>query len=94
MEHIIQFGVTIDDRKIEEEVIKQATDSIRKKVEDMDRRSWNDDSILSKIAEEEISKYISDHKDEILDKAISKLMANMMKTKVVKAKLNDIKEEN
>lgn len=94
MEHIIQFGVTVDDRKIEEEVIKQATDSIRKKVEDMGRRSWNDDSILSRIAEEEISKYISDHKDEILDKAISKLMANMMKTKVVKAKLNDTKEEN
>lgn len=90
MEHIIQFGVTIDDQAIEQKIVQQASAAMLEKVSELSKSSWNSPSFLDTIAKQQISDLVLDHRDEIIDKAVNELMSNMMKTKKVKEKLEEI----
>lgn len=52
MEHIIQFGVSIDDKTIEEKVLKAATDEVLKLVKDTagSNSSWNSNHYVRNTA--------------------------------------------
>ena len=91
MEHIIQFGVTVDDKRIENEIIKQATDSLMLNIKDMGKKDWTtNESKLTQIARDIISEYVEKHKDEIIHAAIDKLMINLTKTKKVKDSIEEV----
>lgn len=108
MEHIVQFGVNIDDRAIEKAVIANAE---RKIIDDLekaianefferpyrssfDRNSnFSDTFGLKRWAKDMFKEYLEDNKEVIIDKAIKELASNMSKTKVVKEKLNKILED-
>lgn len=85
MEHIIQFGVTIDDDKIEKMVMEKASHQCMKRINDsiieFTNRSCYRDSELKKIFKEEVKKVVDDNKGYIVEEVIKEVSKNMMKTK-------------
>ena len=93
MEHIVQFGVVIDDDAIQKEVTRQAANALQDKVEKMDRSSYREDTELQHMAQEVISEYVARHEDEIIGRAVDSLTERMMKTKKVREAVAKVVEE-
>lgn len=96
MEHIVQFGVTLDDEKIEKMVMSKASDEclaqIRKATSNFCKDDYYGDSQLKEMFKEEVKRVILDNKEEIIGQVIKQVSANLLKTKEVvaaKAKLVD-----
>lgn len=89
MEHVIQFGVTIDDDAIQRSVVESATKRIIDAVErDTKRGYYGQESYLYDLMKEEVKRVIDENKDRIIDKATKELAKNMSKTKAVREALN------
>ena len=102
MEHIIQFGVSIDEQKIIDTAVGRASGEIIAKVQkeiDAYGGSW-EHSKLSNLFREEIKKVVEANKDKIIADATKILANNLTKVKAVReatAKIIDDtfnKEEN
>lgn len=94
MEHILQFGVTIDEQAIVDHVKERASREIIKKVEkeiDKYTHGWQDTK-LDNLFREEIKKVLNANKDEIIDKSVTRLASNMAKTKAVKDMIKKMEE--
>lgn len=95
MEHIIQFGVTIDDEKIkqhiEERATKQICDSITQSMKD---KLFNGRyGGFSYEAEEMIGKFLDKYKDEIIANATAQVVESIKRSKKYKTALTQIAEE-
>lgn len=96
MEHIIQFGVCVDEDKI----IKSATDkasneivkSISKEIESFKHRYYDGSSKLEDMFRDEIKKVINENKEYIFERAIDKIVSNLMKTKAFKERFENLYE--
>lgn len=86
MEHIIQIGVSVDDKAIEDRVIKAATDEVLDRVKHTagSNSSWNSNHYIKDLMKEEVKRLVDENKTEIIDYAIKELAKNMVKTKAVK----------
>lgn len=95
MEHIIQFGVSIDDKTIEEKVLKAATDEVLKLVNKTagGNTSWDSNRYIKDLMKEEVKRLVDENKAEIIDYAIKELAKNMIKTKAVKEAVAKAVEE-
>lgn len=96
MEHIIQFGVTIDDDKIEQMVLNKASSEclaqVSKATKNFCKDDYYGDSQLKEMFKEEVKKVIDDNKEKIIEQAVKYVTANLMKTKAIaeaKIKLAD-----
>ena len=93
MEHVIQFGVTIDDKKIEDTIIEQASNEIIEEVYKFTKPNWNDDSEFVKICKKEIKSYMDKNIDKIIDKLIKEMAKNALNRKAVKSTISNIEKE-
>lgn len=97
MEHIIQFGITIDDDAIQKRIIEQATIKVENTVMDsvllFTRSTWNK-SKLETMFLEEVKNVVQDNKEKIIEESIKYVSQNMMKTKIVKEALADAVKNN
>lgn len=94
MEHIVQFGISIDDTKIEEMVMKQASNEclsqINASVKEFTKYDYYHDSKLKEMFREEVKKVVAENKEDIIEQVVKQVSANLMKTKDIisaKAKL-------
>lgn len=99
MEHIVQFGVTIDDSQIESMVAKQASEQvlndIKKEIESFTKGSYYNDSQFELICKDMIKNYMDEHMSEIIDKLIIEMAKNAMRRKAVKSAVEEeLKNEN
>lgn len=91
MEHIIQFGVNIDDDAIAKKVADLAAKEVKEKIAEKTRRGYySSDNFIDEEFRKEIKNVIDANKDEIIDKAVTALMANMVKTKAVRTAIDDM----
>ena len=94
MEHIIQFGVTIDDERIkqhiEEKATKQVCDSI---IQSMKDKLFSCYGGFSYDTEEMIGKFLDKYKDEIIEKATAQVVDSIKHSKKYKTALAQIAEE-
>lgn len=96
MEHIIQFGVTIDDDAIKKNIEKNAVDKlvtdIKKEVKDelFVGSGWNRG--LSYKVQEIIKEAMAEYKDEIIKEATAELVDTMKRSKKYKEALAKIVE--
>lgn len=97
MEHIVQFAVSVDDKRIqqimEESASKQVMDDIKEFSHGKQYygNKLNDEpKNLKEIFQEEIAKYIKEHADEVVAEAIREVSKNMMKTKKVKEAIDEV----
>lgn len=74
MEHIIQFGVTVDDDKIEKLITEQASKALIEQVENFNKRSYYEDGNLDRMFREEVKRFIDYNKDILMDKAVKKVV--------------------
>ena len=100
MEHILQFGVSIDDDAIKKICEEKAAEQITQEIMDFSKeksyygeygRSSEQLKALFAVA---IDKYIKEHAEEITKEAIKEIAKNMMKTKVVKESLANLVTDN
>ena len=89
MEHIIQFGVTIDDDKIEKLVMEKASSECLKQVHEATKnytsRGYYGDSesTLDKMFKDEVKRIVDENKESIIEKAVKSVTVNIMKTKAI-----------
>lgn len=95
MEHIIQFGVSIDDKAIEERVVKSATDEVFNLVKKTAAGGsvWDSNSFIKELMKEEVKRLVDDNKAEIIANATKELARNMTNTKAVKEAVAKAVEE-
>lgn len=94
MEHIIQFGVTIDESEIIKRVKEIAAQKVLEKVQkeiDSYTRGWS--SLLDEMFEKEVKRTIDENKDEIIKRSVDNLTKNMTRTKMVKEKMEKLLNE-
>ena len=93
MEHIIQFGITIDDdaikKHIEEKATKQVVDSISQSMKDRLFR-YNG---FSYDAQEMFAELLDKYKDEIIEKATAQVVDSIKRSKKYKEALAKVAEE-
>ena len=97
MEHIVQFGITIDDEYIKKNIEKSAENVVAKEMAEQVRKAlvmrWcgNDEPTI--YFDKESTEVINEHKDEIINLAADRLAERLRRTKAVKDIVKSIKEE-
>ena len=86
MEHIVQFGITIDDDAIRRHVEGKAADAVvRGLKQSLFKLGYNDKPLgISGDVEEIIEMFLEEHKQEIIDAAAERLADRLVRTKAVK----------
>ena len=90
MEHILQFGVSIDDDYIEKAVIKSATEACTKELMEkiFYHGSW--DRELTNTAERIVKESLNDWKPEIIEAAAKIVADSIKRSKAYKEKVKEI----
>lgn len=102
MEHILQFGINIDDEFIKQSVLKNAEEQIIKDISrDVKEALFQKDSWTGKILKtpttylnKKLDDFLAENKDEILELVTDKLAERLSKTKKAKEKLDEVLKEN
>ena len=93
MEHIVQFGVNIDDdairrtiesniqRKVEEEILEDVKASI---TGSKNYSSWSYKGRIEQLISETTTQFLENYKEEIIEKTSIKLVERLAKTKAVR----------
>lgn len=101
MEHILQFGISIDDNAIINAVQKKAEEEIIKRIKAEvehslfgDRyyysRSSDPHAVFTQLAKEIFNGFLDDNKEEIISRASVHLADKLARSKAGKAILEDI----
>lgn len=102
MEHIVQFGVNIDDDKIkktvEDNVMKQVSgaiknDCIKALVGRKDASNYDYTQKIREMINDNIQRFFEDNKDKIIEVASDKLVEKLAKTKAVREAVSKSIEE-
>lgn len=97
IEHIVQFGISIDDdaikKSIEKNVMMQVANSIRNDamksiVGKKDCTNFEYTSKLKEIVETVAGEFLETNKEEIIEETAKKLVDRLAKTKAVKDMVN------
>lgn len=97
MEHILQFGINIDDETIKKICEEKAAEKAVSEVLEFSRDKYNrgyrgfSDTVF-RMFEEQIAKVIEEHTDEIISLAVNEVTTRLMKTKKVKEAVNSVAE--
>lgn len=90
MEHILQIGVCVDDKAIEEGAMKSLSENLSRKIEEAMFTEYGSLSGVSKMITKE---WLDEHKEELLDKTADALLEYLKRTKTVKEMVYDVKKE-
>lgn len=100
MEHIVQFGISIDDEAIEKKVVdiasRQLTTDLRSQIFEIGGYYYNDKNKvqgLSERTEELVKEFLLEHKEEIISRTVENLTESMKRTKVYKEAVKNLKGE-
>ena len=94
MEHVVQFGINIDDETISQAVVNEATKQVVVELKkQMFLKDYYDNKYhdISKAACNIIRDWLEDHKDEIVDKTVAELVDILKNRKAFKDKLAEAK---
>lgn len=93
MEHIVQFGINIDDDVIRAVIEKQATEEVLDDIKiDIERSIVGYHGGLSNMVEDIINRIVEDRKDEIIEKASVLVADSIKRSKKYRNMLADIME--
>ena len=95
MEHILQFGISIDDEAIKKNIEKSATDNLAneiiKDVRDALFERWGGG--FTETGKSVVREFLKEHEDEILQGAITEVANTMKRSKKYREALAKIVEE-
>ena len=86
MEHIIQFGVTVDDDAIKKRILEQASTSVVTEVKKElgVNGGYFSDNVVRRMVNSEVTALFNKHKDAIIAEAGKQLADKLVRTKAVK----------
>lgn len=91
MEHIVQFGVSIDDSAIQRRVEDSCVEAVKKKMMSCFFDNYSNPKFKT---EEIIRSWLNDHKDEVIQKSAEVIAEKMYKsTKIRKSIIEKCEEE-
>ena len=95
MEHILQFGISIDDEMIKRNVEEKATEMVANdlKKEIIKQNYYGNSMGLSSGAERIIREVMEKYKDEIIEGAVQMVVESMKRSKKYKEALAKLTEE-
>ena len=93
MEHILQFGINIDDDHIIQLCENKAVQTVMNEVEKKAnwRTGWGD-TYLEGLFAEEVKKVVRERKDEIIEKAVEKAVERVASNKKFKELMERLSE--
>lgn len=96
VEHILQFGISIDDesikRNVEDAAVEQLAQDLSEQIFVTNR--WNGNiNGLSTLTEDIVKDVFAEHKDEIIRMAAELVADSMKRSKAYKEKLKEITNE-
>ena len=102
MEHILQFGINIDDERIKKEIYESAKKTImedirndvRRQIFEVDAWTGNATRMPAPIVRKAIDDVVTTHKDEIIEMAAEKLAERLFKTKKWKETQEQVINDN
>lgn len=95
MEHIVQFGINLDDEAIKNAVVKKATDAIYKKLEKetLDRLFYTNHrgEVTSPTSQfnDRILEWMDNNRDVIIDAIVDRVTERVMHSNKIKAAIVD-----
>ena len=96
MEHILQFGISIDDeaikRKVEKSAIDEVAQDIKRQIFNMDRYDTSPRG-LSYQTEELVKQIVAQYKDDIIERAAELVAESMKRSKKYKDALEKVTVE-
>lgn len=90
MEHIVQFGIALDDSAIEKLVVEKATEQVKNDMmanitDNMPRKRYYDNAVdWPKAAADMLQYWFDEHRDELLEAAAVKLADKAFRSKAWK----------
>lgn len=97
MEHIIQFGVTIDDGAIQRQILdsaqKQIIEDLKKGVGDAILRKesyYSSTKTLTELGSELVTRWLDEHSAEVIEQAAAKVAEKVTRTKAWKEKFSEV----
>ena len=92
MEHIVQFGITVDDDAIKNLIVNKASETVVKEVKrelGVDNRYYSD-NVVKKMVSKEVQNQFNLHKEEIIEATAKALAEKLIKTKLVKERVSKV----
>lgn len=93
MEHIIQFGITVDDEEIKRMISQKASEQVVKEVRKELKIDTYNSSYVTRICNEEITNIMLEHKDEIIERTAQLLVERLYRTKQVKERVAQVLDD-
>lgn len=87
MEHIIQFGVSVDDEAIKKTIVNKASETVVNEVKrelGVNVGYFQNNAVLRRMINEEVLAIFEAHKDAIIAEAGKQLADKLIRTKAVK----------
>lgn len=98
MEHIVQFAISIDDKTIQKRLEANAYDDICEKLveearDNLPREGYRDEKVKWRyLVDEQLAKFVEEHKDEVIDAAAEKLKDSFVRSKAYRDKMKEVIE--
>lgn len=95
MEHIIQFGVTVDDDAIKKHVEEKASEAVVKEIKANlgITKYYTEENVVRKIVREEVDKCFENLQDKIVAETASLLADKLIRTKKIKEAVQKVMDE-
>lgn len=92
MEHIVQFGITVDDDAIKNLIVNKASETVVKEVKrelGVDNKYFSN-GVVTKMVSDEVQNQFNLHKEEIIEATAKVLAEKLIKTKLVKERVSKV----
>lgn len=92
MEHIVQFGITVDDDAIKNLIVNKASETVVKEVKrelGVDNKYFSN-GVVTKMVSDEVQNQFNLHKEEIIEATAKTLAEKLIKTKLVKERVSKV----
>lgn len=97
MEHIVQFGINLDDNAIRQSIVAQAAEECRKAIRELRGNNYYDkDGIRDIIAYEasiQINRLIKENSEEIISRAVKEVANSLTRTKAFREAAGSLADE-
>lgn len=89
MEHLIQFGVNIDDEALKKAIMVSASNVVIKEVKDQLSigNDWRRSDRVRQIISDEVLKWLNNNSEAILDLSAKLISEKVMRSKAMKEKI-------
>jgi hypothetical protein len=97
MEHIVQFGINLDDEAISQAIVNQAGEEVRKAINKLRGEGYYGRDEVKKLVEVEaglqIKTFIRAHSEEIIARAAKDVASSIVRTKAFREAAGTLADE-